>query len=147
MNKILNTLDGVQTKGNDLTVIFTTNHENKINPALRRPGRISTIVPFKNPTPETGVKIMKQYFRGIVGAEKISYETLIGKLGDISASVIAEVCKKSWKIASRAGAIDNDIVESSIISMEYHILLMKTPVECETDEKKFVDLFKKVLDL
>ena len=49
MNRILNTLDGVQTKGNNLTVIFTTNHEKRINPALRRPGRIDLVINFGNP--------------------------------------------------------------------------------------------------
>lgn len=145
MNKILNTLDGIQTKGNDLTTIFTTNHIDRINPALKRPGRISTILPFKNPTIETSVKIMQRYFQGVPGAEAVDFKRMADKLGDISASVIAETCKKAYGVAVRKGGITNDIFEGAVAAMEYHISVMKENQTTVSDEKKTVEYLKKVL--
>lgn len=145
MNKILNTLDGVQTKGNDLTVIFTTNHENRINPAMRRPGRISTIVRFMNPAVETSAKIMEQYFRGIDGASELDCLGMATILGDISASVIAEVCKKASKLAEKTSTINNEMVKAAIYSMEYHIKLMKAPLEQKPAERQFVEAFRDIM--
>jgi hypothetical protein len=76
MNNILNILDGVETKGNSLNVIFTTNHAKRINQALRRPGRIDLVVKFDNPTIETKAKIMEVYFNDLEG-----YTTMAGEYG------------------------------------------------------------------
>jgi transitional endoplasmic reticulum ATPase len=145
MNKILNTLDGIQTKGNDLTTIFTTNHIDRINPALKRPGRISTILPFKNPTIDTSIKIMEKYFSGVPGADTVDFRKMAEKLGDISASVIAETCKKAFGVAVKRGGINNDIFEGAIAAMEYHIQVMKENQTVVSKEKKFVESYKEAI--
>lgn len=145
INKILNTLDGIQTKGNDLTTIFTTNHIDRINPALKRPGRISTILPFKNPTIETSVKIMQKYFAGVPGAETVDFKRMAEKLGDISASVVAETCKKAYGVAVKRGGISDNIFEGAIAAMEYHIQVMKETQTTISDEKKAMDSLKRTL--
>jgi transitional endoplasmic reticulum ATPase len=62
MDRLLNTLDGVESKGNDaLVVVLTTNHLNAINPAFLRPGRIDTVIEVTPPDPEACVRIIKKY--------------------------------------------------------------------------------------
>lgn len=145
MNKILNTIDGVQTKGNDITIIFTTNHEKKINPALRRPGRIDQMINFANPTNETRIKIMKRYFDGLVGCGGVDFDLLSERIGDVSASVVAQICKRAVKLAAKYNGISTDRVKSAAISMDYQIKLMSEPAEQEPIEKRFVGNLKEIL--
>lgn len=131
MNRILNTLDGVQTKGNSLTVIFTTNHERRINPALRRPGRIDIVVNFTNPDAKTKEQIYRRYFEALGGAENVNYEAVVDATQDVSGSVVAQIAKRAVKLAIKRGGITTNIAKSAVVSMEYHIRLMSDEVEGE----------------
>lgn len=140
MNKILNTLDGVQTKGNDLTVIFTTNHPEKINSALRRPGRIDVMVKFENPDAETVAEIYRIYFKDIKGEQMLDYATLAKKTPSVQGAVIAEVAQRAVKLAKKQGTITDDLVESSIHSMAYQIELMNGATKEVNKAEQFVKL-------
>ena len=145
MNRILNTLDGVQTKGNSLITIFTTNHANRINPALRRPGRIDLIIKFENPNKAAAKKIYQTYFNPIEGAENLDYDKILEKTPDVQGAVLAEVCKRSSKLAEKEGAITTDIVLSSLASMKYQIELMAESVEQKDEDKIFVEKFQNII--
>lgn len=129
MNQILNTLDGVQTKGRNITTIFTTNHENRINTALRRPGRIDLIVKFENPNKEAIEKIFRSYFEPITGAEELDYEHIKAHAPDVQGAVIAEIAKRAVKLAQKRGYIATDMVVASIASMDYQIKFMRDDLE------------------
>lgn len=145
MNSILNTLDGLETKGNDVQVIFTTNHANKINPALRRPGRIDLVVKFDNMERAAKIKLMKMYFDGLKGSEKLNYEEIVSHLPEAQGAVIAEICKRVVKLQSNRGGITDKLIISCAASMKYQIELMEEPVETVSKEKQFCDLFKSIL--
>lgn len=125
MNKILNMLDGVQTKNKNLKLIFTTNHEERINKALRRPGRIDIVVKFENPDDSTREEIYKLYFKGVKGVGNLDYSTFTNKLKNISGSVIAEVAKRAVRLAKQQDGLTNDIIKAAIASMKHHIDLME----------------------
>lgn len=144
MNSILNTLDGLETKGNDVQVIFTTNHANKINPALRRPGRIDLVVKFDNMTKEAKMKLMKMYFAGLPGEEKIDYEKVIDKMPDAQGAVIAEICKRVVKLQSARGGLTDKLIMSCAASMKFQIELMEEPVQTKTKEQQFCELFAQI---
>jgi len=145
MNKILNTLDGVQTKGNNLTVIFTTNHPEKINSALRRPGRIDIMVKFENPTNETKEEIYKLYFDKIPGADVLDYKDLAKKTPDVQGAVVAEIAKRAIKLAKKQKTITDDLVESCIHSMKYQIELMNDHIKEPNKAELFVKLFAELI--
>ena len=44
VNSILNTIDGVLSKDSEVMVILTTNHIEKVNPAMLRPGRLDAVI-------------------------------------------------------------------------------------------------------
>lgn len=130
INEMLNVLDGVSTKGHNLTTIFTTNHPRRINTAMRRPGRIDLVVQFDNPETEPRKKIMELYFMGLEGSDRLDYDLLETELPKAQGAVIAEICKRSVKLAEREGAISEDTVRACIESMRYQIELMdEAPVE------------------
>lgn len=130
MNGILNTLDGVQTKGRDIMVLFTTNHEKRINPALRRPGRIDLIVNFSNPEKDTIEKIYRSYFTKYNGNEELDYHLLLEQCPDAQGAVIAEIAKRACKLAERDNyTISTELVLAAQASMEYQIQFMQDPID------------------
>lgn len=125
MNTILNTLDGVATKGKNIKVIFTTNHEDKINPALLRPGRLDIIVAFENPTPTTAAAILESFWKDRMDGEFDLVE-LAKEIGDVSGSVIAEIARRGLRrLVDGRTHITRDIARSTILSMRNHIRLME----------------------
>jgi len=145
MNKILNTLDGVQTKGNDLTVIFTTNHPEKINSALRRPGRIDVMIKFENSDQEAKEEIYKIYLKDIPGAEMLDYKSLAKVTPDVQGAVVAEIAKRSVKLSQKQGTVTDDLVESCIHSMKYQIELMNDELKEVNESEQFIRLLGKLL--
>lgn len=129
MNRILNTLDGVQTKGNNLTVIFTTNHEKRINPALRRPGRIDLVVNFTNPDKKSVAKIYEIYLKDLPESDKLDYPFLAEETPDCPGAVIAEIAKRAYKLCKKRGVCNNELVKAASDSMKHHLKLMKEDVE------------------
>lgn len=129
MNRILNTLDGVQTKGNNLTVIFTTNHEKRINPALRRPGRIDLVVNFANPDKDSVAKIFEIYLKDLEGSDKLDYKALAENTPDCPGAVIAEIAKRAYKLCKKRGTTSDELVKAASDSMKHHLKLMKEDVE------------------
>jgi hypothetical protein len=141
MNSILNTLDGVQTKGNNIKVIFTTNHEKRINPALRRPGRIDLIVHFGFPERDTKEKIYMQLLKDVPGAAGVNYNEVVDATPDVQGAVIAQICTRAKQLARREGSLDTGSVVAAIASMEYQISFMKDEVEKIDDDKDAMQKF------
>jgi ATP-dependent 26S proteasome regulatory subunit len=63
MDRLLNTLDGVESKSRDesLIVVLTTNHAEQINRAFIRPGRIDVVINITPPDEEACLRIVKKY--------------------------------------------------------------------------------------
>jgi transitional endoplasmic reticulum ATPase len=66
MNEILNILDGVDSKGKEIVTVFTTNHVERINPAVLRPGRIDKFVRVLPPDQPAVIKLVQKYARGLL---------------------------------------------------------------------------------
>lgn len=61
MNEMLNVLDGIDTKDNDIITILTTNHPENINKAFLRAGRIDSVIPMGAPDAETAVRFLRHF--------------------------------------------------------------------------------------
>jgi len=143
INEILNTLDGVQTKGRNINVIFTTNHQQRITPALRRPGRIDLIVDFKNPNKDTQKLILLKLLDGVKGVDELDMDKISEKLPDAQGAVIAEIGKRALKLSSRRGEVTTDMVVAAAASMEYQVKFMNEDVE---KGHELVEAFNNVRD-
>lgn len=124
INMLLNTLDGAETKNKDIKVLFTTNHPEKINPALRRPGRLDLIVRFANPELNTRTQIYKGYLSSVKGAENLDYEYCAHTTPDCSGAFVSEICKRAIRLAELNGEINNDIVTAAINTIVDHLAMM-----------------------
>lgn len=75
MDKMLNTIDGVESKGDDsLITVLTTNHLEVVNRAFLRPGRIDAVINVTPPDEEACLRIVKKYVQeggcGIKGTDE-----------------------------------------------------------------------------
>lgn len=146
MNKILNTLDGVQTKGNNITTIFTTNHIDRLNAAIRRPGRIDLIVKFHNPNRATITKIYESYFKDLPGYETLDMEAIVGRTPEAQGAVIAEIAKRVVRFCNSRGSIDTESVLACIVTMDYHVEVMSGNREDISKEKAFYESYQDMVE-
>lgn len=126
MDAVLNCLDGVDSKGQEILTIVTTNHvDSIIKPALR-PGRIDMILSTRMPDAKAAARLVANYGRGLLhpGAnlEKVG-EALDGKIP----AVIREVVERSKMAAIRRlgsdkikGQVMGDDLLAAARSMERH---------------------------
>lgn len=94
MDAILNTIDGIQAKGSEILVILTTNHLDKVNQAMLRPGRLDTLVSVTAPDREAAQRLVRLYGRGLVEDEE-DLEAIGERLQGQIPAVIREVVERS----------------------------------------------------
>lgn len=109
VNELLNQLDGIDGKASEILTVLTSNHPDKINAAMRRPGRIDLVVPVLPPDPETVVK-MVEVFAGKLLAPKTDL-TGVGAIlaGEIPARVKEVVNRAELEANRRTGDVNAKI--------------------------------------
>lgn len=124
INDLLNTIDGIQTKGQGLTLIMTTNHKEKINQAFRRPGRIDVVLNFDLPNKAT-MAIMYQKFLGNV--EGLNYAELAEKTPEVQGAVVKEIANRALLSVEEGEVLADKHVEMSIELTRMQIDFMAEP--------------------
>jgi transitional endoplasmic reticulum ATPase len=66
IDDILNTVDGVESKSAEIIVVLTSNHMEKINQAMLRPGRLDAVIEILPPDAEAAQRLMKHYSAGLI---------------------------------------------------------------------------------
>lgn len=138
-NQILNIIDGLESKQKNLKIILTTNHEDRLNPALRRPGRIDILVPFPNPS----LELLKEIFLDSFGNEEVA-EFCVEKVKDLNLSVAAtfELIKRVKSI----GDTSSENITLCIESLLPQLKLMQSEIETSPKEQFLQQLVSTFLD-
>ena len=63
VNRLTNVLDGIDSKGKEISVVFTTNFKNSIDPVFIRPGRIDSVVSLQPPDTDAAIRLVRKYGR------------------------------------------------------------------------------------
>ena len=148
INLLLNTLDGISSKGQNLTVIFTTNHKDRINKGLRRPGRIDLIVDFRLCERDTTRRIYEVILGGINGFASLDMAAIVDHTPEVQGAVIAEICKRAIDTADNmnSGELSDEIVMTCIDSMATQLEFMSAdPESTETTAQKLYASIKDVV--
>lgn len=149
IDDVLNTLDGVQGKSHEIITVLTTNHADKINRALLRPGRLDAIVSVAPPDAAAAEKLMRLYGRGMIKPEtnlKASGAAIAGQIP----AVIREVVERA-KLAAivRTGGTPEELVDNDLVvaanTMKNHLDLMDgekehVPTPAEKIGQGFIEL-------
>lgn len=92
MDAILNTIDGIESKGTETIVVLTTNHVEDINQAMLRPGRLDAVISVKPPDGVAVQKLLHLFARGLL------------KEGE-------DLAKVGWALAGQIPAVLREVVE------------------------------------
>ncbi|CBQ68803.1 related to BCS1-mitochondrial protein of the AAA family of ATPases [Sporisorium reilianum SRZ2] len=121
---LLNALDGVAS-GESRIIFMTTNHIEKLDPALIRPGRVDLIAELGDAEREQVQELMTRFYRTTMREHKI-------KQADLPPSVV-EASKPLLAAAAAAGAVDPGSVSSSYKGFEA-VAGLREAVEAADDE-------------
>ena len=66
VHKILNTIDGVDTKNAEIIVVLTTNFKDNIPQAMLRPGRLDAVISVRPPDAAAVQKLIRLFGRSLI---------------------------------------------------------------------------------
>jgi transitional endoplasmic reticulum ATPase len=133
VDDILNNVDGVDSKNSEVICVLTTNHVEKIEKAMLRPGRFDAVINVLPPDAAAAQKLMVQYGRGLLDTADLG-EAGAELDGQIPA-VIREAVERAKLYAIRRTAPGTDVtltgsdVAAAARAMKYHMDLLKEKKE------------------
>jgi transitional endoplasmic reticulum ATPase len=130
-NNILNTIDGIDSKGSDVMVILTTNHVRRIYPAMLRPGRLDHKIHIAKPDADAVARLIRLY-----AGDNLPDNTDIGTAcealdGQIPA-VIAEAVKRATLYSAALG--ETNLLSGEALAMSARS--MKTEIDLMDDAQR-----------
>lgn len=137
LDTILNTLDGVDSKSSEVMVVLTTNHLERINKAMLRPGRLDVVLNVLPPDAVAARKLIRQY-----GFEQLDLDAKLIEVGELLdgqiPAVIREVVERS-KLerirragSAKASITDDDLVIAAKTVLQQQELFREKPAEVTT---------------
>ena len=128
-NDVLNTIDGAVQKNSEIITVLTTNHIEKINQGMLRPGRLDALIHVTKPDAESAIRLVRLYAGDLI--DKDEPLTALGEhLSGYIPAIIAEVVNRA-----KLGMIfreENRIIESDLITVA---LLMKAHSDLLKEDK------------
>ena len=106
VDDILNNVDGVDSKNSEVICVLTTNHVEKIEKAMLRPGRFDSIINVLPPDAEAAQKLMVQYGRGLLDDADLTQagQELAGQIP----AVIREAVEKAKLYGIERTTVDDE---------------------------------------
>jgi len=93
VNEILNVLDGVDSKNDQIVTVMTTNSLDDIHKAMMRPGRIDSVIKFDLPDAKTAGGIVRMH--GGEDASALDLDEVGELLAGIEPALIVEVVRRA----------------------------------------------------
>jgi hypothetical protein len=145
MDRILNTMDGVDSKNSDVMVVFTSNHADIINQAMLRPGRLDAVITIDPPDAEAALRLAKVYAKD-TWSEDEDYGPIGEALAGKSAAVIREVVERAKLYAigevpeGEAFHLTSTSLGDSVATMDRQLALLNPKEEVpSTIGEQFMD--------
>jgi len=129
VNDLVNLLDGLVPLGSAIMTVLTTNHLDRIDKALLRPGRLDAVISIDAPDAEAVTRLITHYAGDALAADVKLEATGERLAGQIPAS-IAEVVKRA-KLAmlteDRRDLTEDDLLIAAESAMRHLALLADLP--------------------
>jgi transitional endoplasmic reticulum ATPase len=151
MDDILNTIDGIESKGSEILTILTSNHVENINKAMLRPGRLDAVISVHAPDAKAVEKLIRIYARNRIATD--ADLTKAGKAldGQIPA-VIREAVERAKLYAISRNPSDENILltdddfAAAANGMKGHLELMAPKAPVVTLEARFASSFRELVN-
>lgn len=124
MDSLLNCMDGIESKSEEIVTVFTTNSVSSMHPAFMRPGRLDDVIEIKAPDKDTAIRLVKLF-----AGETLDQNSDLDKIGNVLAgqvpALIREVVERTRLAAMvRTGStsfrINHNDIEVASDAMETH---------------------------
>lgn len=118
INSILNSIDGIESKGVEIITVFTTNNVEDITQAMLRPGRLDTVVPVRAPDAKAAQRLIRLFAKDKLAEDEdltLAGQLLSGK----NAAVVREVVERS-----KLGAIRRPRGEGQSLTISAHDIVV-----------------------
>ncbi len=139
IDDVLNAIDGIESKGTEIMVVLTTNHVEKINRAMLRPGRLDAVIEITPPDPQAVRRLVRLYGRSMIAANDPLEKCSDALAGQIPA-MIRECTERAKLYAIGRSESDRDLmitdedVYNAAIGMKPHMDLLET--RADVDERE-----------
>lgn len=138
IDDVLNAIDGIESKGTEIMVVLTTNHVEKINRAMLRPGRLDAVIEVTAPDPQAVKRLVRLYGRSMIDENDPLDRCSEALAGQIPAMI--RECTERAKLyaiarsnSDRGLKITDEDVFNSAVGMRPHMDLLEAKVEVEKD--------------
>lgn len=150
-NQIMNVIDGIESKNQEIFVVLTTNHVDKIHPAMLRPGRLDQVIYVSPPDAKAAEKLVRTYARHTLepGADLREVgEALNGEIPAVIREVVESAKLYRLDSARESGEkVDGgkllirpqDLLDAALGMTEQRRLLTPTPEDRRSDIEKAAD--------
>ena len=95
VNQMLQEMDGLAGKNNDLMIFAATNMPWNIDPAFRRPGRFDRILFVPPPDEKAAADILQRHIEKLPGAEKIKVAKIAKKAHLMTGADLKALCERA----------------------------------------------------
>jgi transitional endoplasmic reticulum ATPase len=154
MDDILNIVDGIDTKSQNLIIVLTTNALENINPAMLRPGRLDAVVHVERPDAEATARLIRYYGGDAIDPSADLTHAGVILSGQIPA-VVHEVVKRSKLAQLKLNAPNEPVkmlsaqaIEEAAHSIQKQAMLLdqNEPEQAVTVDSTLADLIDHRLD-
>jgi len=130
-DRLLNLLDGLESKSHEMVVVFTTNDLSAISPALLRPGRLDAVINVRPPDAKAAERLLRLYGRHLIPASESLKRAGAALEGQIPAIIREAVERSKLTAISRRPGSTLTLTEEDILgaadSMRMHWELLTPP--------------------
>jgi transitional endoplasmic reticulum ATPase len=145
-NNLINTISGVTSPGQQVMLVLTTNHLDKIDPVILRPGRLDAIISLRPPRLEACGKLIRHYAGNLLAHDAVLDEAAAAVAGMIPAAIREIVERAKLAMISRGDTklAGNDIVVIAT-NIKNHLALLEPKPEGQTAAEKLAQGLKDVI--
>jgi len=146
MNDLINVIDGVVSKSAKIMTVLTTNHVEKLNPVILRPGRLDAVISLRAPQAGTVQKLICYYAGDLL--EEGADLTRAGEelAGQIPASIRECVERaKLGMIGRRAKRLSGEDIVTSAQTMKNHLALLNKEVKAPSAADRLASALRDVI--
>jgi transitional endoplasmic reticulum ATPase len=145
-NDIINVIDGVISKNSEIMTILTTNHVDKIEPVILRPGRLDAIISLTPPDAETVKKLIRYYAGSLISKNQNLSKSGEELAGQIPATIREAVERaKLGMIGRNAETLSDDDVYKAARTMKNHLNLLNRKKPAKTNSYTLAESLRDVV--
>jgi AAA+ superfamily predicted ATPase len=139
-NDLILVIDGVVSKNSPIMTILTTNHVEKLNPVILRPGRLDAIISIREPDKETVQRLIRHYAKGLI-EENANLDRAGRELAGQIPATIRECVERAklGMIGRGAKTLTDHDLSIAALTMKNHLALMKSKEKVKTSAETLAE--------